>query len=683
MMTHACPERVGRTGTATGSATYTGVAFASSQALTPTHQVGYVNDGVYGNPSSWIGASPTAFVGIAFNGGLVTVNRVAWGRDNTGAFGDRWAGSYEVQLTTVESPSAATPDSAWTTVLVQAGEGALRHEYTLGQEYAATGLRIRCPGGVAIDELEVPPAAYDVARTATATQYPHGNILGVVTNVNNGIFGMQDSWAGHGGFWFAGLEHLQARTTYFVLTLAQPQYIASVAWSRDDTRQVGDRWDGQIVVQVTEVEGADSTTHDDHWTTILHQHGVSPARREFCTAIARATAVRFIVATNTGSADVVAFDEVSVFVAPDRDDDGVPDYDDVDPDGSMASSGSESGSTAGDADADEEDPIALFDECPENYVYDGEEGACVQMACADIIAAGFVNKESGVGARSLRSHASSQPEGHWPVEGAGPSDSEDNALVVQPNSRLPWSGHDGGAVESSLVTSAQNRQLGALVALQFLNVLLRIGALVWEIVRPSGSSLQVDESAWASAIPAHVQDSGRLIELMHGWKTESREFDFQLHDTPGFEDFALRYRVSFRHGGGVEVPCLEDQSAGGGTTQMTLGSYIHELRVSASRVSVPDGGDVSCNVQMADEPVNVGDAVNVVASLGFDVSCTVSAGFGDQQAQVSASHVASGDGTLSGGDEAGASSIAPDTSVLLAALVAGLAIMQTAVQQLH
>ncbi len=165
------------------------------------HVIEDINDGIYGNNNSWIGASLNSFVGVAF-GGTHSINRFAFGRDNTGTYADRSAGRYLLQYTTDPTPSAATPDAAWVNIGLVYHEGAspanaLRHEYSF-PPVTATGIRFFAPGdgvpsGACIDELEVyvsgtttPTVACpaDVAVTVAAGQsggtatYPAPTVTG-------------------------------------------------------------------------------------------------------------------------------------------------------------------------------------------------------------------------------------------------------------------------------------------------------------------------------------------------------------------------------------------------------------------------------------------------------------------------------------------------------------------------
>lgn len=142
----------------------------------PIHTIEHLNDGRYGNHCSWV-ADPTvpdSFAGIAL-GGRYEIESIAFGRDNGNdhanepdlPFLDRCAGTYVVQVTTVENPTADTPESAWKTLgtithgeqEVEIASGRfkpyLRHRYAFAP-VEATGVRLVVPGaGVAIDELEV------------------------------------------------------------------------------------------------------------------------------------------------------------------------------------------------------------------------------------------------------------------------------------------------------------------------------------------------------------------------------------------------------------------------------------------------------------------------------------------------------------------------------------------------
>ena len=131
------------------------------------HSIAAVNDGQSGEASSWIANSTSSFVGIGFGSTLTTLGGILWSRDNTGYYHDRWYGTYTLQYTTLASPNAGTPDSAWTTV------GAVNydnngpvfpwgsHAYTFAP-IQATGIRLVVKAGqdnsawwIGIDQLEL------------------------------------------------------------------------------------------------------------------------------------------------------------------------------------------------------------------------------------------------------------------------------------------------------------------------------------------------------------------------------------------------------------------------------------------------------------------------------------------------------------------------------------------------
>ncbi len=141
-------------------------AFSKDEIGLPPHATGNLNNGTFGNESSWIGGSANSFVGIALSGSL-TVDRIAFGRDHTGIITDRALGRYTLQYTTVASPNTTTPDASWTTIGIldyQSAGGSkfttpsLRHLYGF-PAVTATGIRLIAPNGAAIDELELYLAA--------------------------------------------------------------------------------------------------------------------------------------------------------------------------------------------------------------------------------------------------------------------------------------------------------------------------------------------------------------------------------------------------------------------------------------------------------------------------------------------------------------------------------------------
>lgn len=142
------------------------VAFAKDllPGYPDTHTIDRLNNGTYGNSSSWIGNSTNSFCGINLGATPVMVAGLAFGRDNTGGFTDRTDGTYTIQYTTVPNPSAATPDGSWTTIntLTYAGAStpffslpSRRHRYEF-PAVSATGIRMICStNGICVDEIEL------------------------------------------------------------------------------------------------------------------------------------------------------------------------------------------------------------------------------------------------------------------------------------------------------------------------------------------------------------------------------------------------------------------------------------------------------------------------------------------------------------------------------------------------
>ncbi|HIG84892.1 MAG TPA: hypothetical protein EYQ23_12595, partial [Verrucomicrobiales bacterium] len=103
----------------------TGTAFAldliNNGAFRPSHDIPNLNDGIYGNGNSWIGNSLDSFCGINLGATEMTISSIAFGRDNTGTFGDRNQGIYTLQFTRMPNPDENTTDTGdantgWNTI---------------------------------------------------------------------------------------------------------------------------------------------------------------------------------------------------------------------------------------------------------------------------------------------------------------------------------------------------------------------------------------------------------------------------------------------------------------------------------------------------------------------------------------------------------------------------------------
>ncbi|HEX2751096.1 MAG TPA: hypothetical protein VHM91_24015, partial [Verrucomicrobiales bacterium] len=241
----------------------------------PTHTIAHANDGIYGNPNSWIGNSNNSFVGLNFGATAVPLGRVAWGRDNTATFFDRTAGVYSLNYTQVPNPGAGlavtgNPATGWAPIgsvnyLYQGAAGSpismsLRHLWNF-PSVNATGIQLVAPGnsfanGAAIDELEAyAPAASPLTLVTTGGTMGAGNIgltstafakdlLGggsfpahSIPHLNDGIYGNPNSWIGDSESSFAGLNFNGSFT------------VNHVAFGRDNTGGFADRAGGTYLLQ--------------------------------------------------------------------------------------------------------------------------------------------------------------------------------------------------------------------------------------------------------------------------------------------------------------------------------------------------------------------------------------------------------------------------------------------------
>ena len=139
------------------------------------HFASGVNDGIYGNASSWIGGIDAygwdvAWVGVIFSS-PTAIGSFAFGRDNTGEQESRatWAG-YIIQYTTDPVNIANAAGATWTTIQTldyffsPPADPHLRHLYELTNPLSnVTAFRILTSSGLsygnAIDEIEVYAAA--------------------------------------------------------------------------------------------------------------------------------------------------------------------------------------------------------------------------------------------------------------------------------------------------------------------------------------------------------------------------------------------------------------------------------------------------------------------------------------------------------------------------------------------
>lgn len=322
-------------GVANGNLAPGGTAFAKDVLGHPNHGIAGLNNGVFGNAGSWIGDSAGSYAGISF-GVPRNISRIAFGRDNTGAFADRAAGFYAVQYTTDGNP--ASPTAVWTTlgaVDYRAGgtpgidAPALRHLYRFNP-VAATGVRI-LPGSpdAAIDEIEVyPQEGVFIPSSLTLLQegggFAPGNLatagiafalneLGdvphTIAGVNDGTYGNASSWIGATAESFVGIN------------LGSLQTISRVAFSRDQSGGFTDRSLGRYLLQYTTAANPDASTPNGQWIslgTLDYQNAGSPlfsqpARRHlYGFSPVQATGLRLVTASTGG---IIAIDEIEIYQA--------------------------------------------------------------------------------------------------------------------------------------------------------------------------------------------------------------------------------------------------------------------------------------------------------------------------------------------------------------------------------
>ncbi|MBN1344598.1 MAG: PEP-CTERM sorting domain-containing protein [Phycisphaerae bacterium] len=312
-----------------------GTPFAAGELDYGTHYIVNLNDGAYGNASSWIGAAATApIAGISFDQPTV-VGSIAWGRDNTGAYNDRNAGLYQVQYTTTPDPDASTPDAAWTTIGAITYDAATpdatpwsRHLYEFAP-VSATGIRLVVPqvglsSGTAIDEIEL---YTDILLTETGGTAgtlniaPQGNAFAKdvisgypihqIAHLNDGLYGNDNSWVAASAQSFVGVD------------LGGGFLIDGIAWGRDNLGDYADRCFGAYTVQITTVDSPNASTSDADWLTIgsiaydAATPDATPSLRHFYEfGSVYATGVRLLTDSSAAGGSSIAIDEIEVYTVP-------------------------------------------------------------------------------------------------------------------------------------------------------------------------------------------------------------------------------------------------------------------------------------------------------------------------------------------------------------------------------
>jgi hypothetical protein len=243
-------------------------AFGSSELGLNTHFITNVNDGLYGNASSWISETGLApdefieeFVGVRFNR-TVEIESIAWGRDNGnnatdccgGQLTDRAIGSYVIQVTQIENPGADTFESGdsttgWETLATVYFDGGappdfnthLRHRFDVSQNgspISATAMRIKVsPSSIAIDEIEINPVpAPEEQPVSLNAEFPYA----LEWDGNSGLFSSPEpdaktpphsALASNGATAFASSE--LGLNTHFAHNVIDGQYGNASSWIAD------------------------------------------------------------------------------------------------------------------------------------------------------------------------------------------------------------------------------------------------------------------------------------------------------------------------------------------------------------------------------------------------------------------------------------------------------------------
>ncbi len=314
------------------------MAFAQNEIGSAPHAIKNLNDGLQGNGNSWIAGAGSSFAGVGFGTKLVTVGRVAFGRDGTGNFTDRALAVYTLQYTTVANPDASTPDGSWTTL------GTLNYQSSGGANFSsmaarhvfsftpvqATGLRLKIAAAsdvgswVCVDEIELYAAPgltlleeggvartnnLAAGKTAFGTEVlspPHA-----IPNVNDGVYGNASSWL-----------PATADAAIGISLGATPVTVDKIAFGRDNTAQLGDRFTATFDLQYTTAASPSASTPEGSWTTIgtldyatLPQTGkfsLPPQRHLWSFPAVSATGIRLRV---RNAPALVAVDELEIYDA--------------------------------------------------------------------------------------------------------------------------------------------------------------------------------------------------------------------------------------------------------------------------------------------------------------------------------------------------------------------------------
>lgn len=163
-----------------GNGAQPAVALNTIPGYSAIHQAQFVNDGFYGNGSSWIDTTANSWIKVDL-GCAASVDSVRFGRDRTGAFDDRDPGQVTIlgAVNDVYANGDAADDSAEYEVLFDSADeynGAINGSQTLKASFGPTVaryLKIQFQnGGAAIDEIEVMGGGCDTTPPSVAITTP-------------------------------------------------------------------------------------------------------------------------------------------------------------------------------------------------------------------------------------------------------------------------------------------------------------------------------------------------------------------------------------------------------------------------------------------------------------------------------------------------------------------------------
>ena len=238
-----------------GNLALTAMTFAQNEIGIEPHAISKLNDGLYGNTQSWIAGSARSFAGLSFGSTPVVVNRIAFGRDNTGTLTDRCRAAYILQYTTVPNPSFAENDS-WTSIGAvdtrALNDPGLRRLYAF-PAMAVTGLRL-------ITESEGELIGIDEFETYNSlTPLESWRVLTFQTASNTGLFSDQADYDNDG-----------------VPNIAE--YAFGLDPKNPNDRHVPEptRTGGQMEIRFTPPPGVTGVIYGVEWSSTLQQNDWLP-----------------------------------------------------------------------------------------------------------------------------------------------------------------------------------------------------------------------------------------------------------------------------------------------------------------------------------------------------------------------------------------------------------------------